>query len=325
MDYTEYLAEQINTREENYIKNNIDEYNYLNESINFEDHMYGTEPKVALEIIDNLYEQNYLYLKKQPWADLLIKRIRKDIKKGFCILVKVKPSMFIKFLRMVRPVLSLFSKAHVFTQTLNDLDHFYETTIAGCYMPSTNKMYIVGKYNGKSKLNLDTFKVLLHEYCHYYADRKHSKYVELFKKMVLTFYTSLVENICETIQDKTYTDETKIKLITAIMDGAFNYRNDKKRLRQMLDRLYSIDSKFTRIYFQMMFARRDYHKDSELFNLAEVVLSKAYRAIGNEDIVNHIHKFNFSYQEFFCADEIVAIMSYYTPNKKPYLEMLRSL
>ena len=228
-------------------------------------------------------------------------------------------------MRMIRPILSLFSKAHIFTQTLNDLDSFYETTLGGCYMPSTNKMYIVGKYIDKTRLNLDTFKVILHEYCHYYADKKHKEYIEIFKSMCLKFYTSLVENICNSIQDKTFDKETKIKLIATIMDGAFNYRLNRKRLRTMLSRLWDINNYFADAYFKMLFARRDYVKDNPMYTLAEEVLINAYKSIGNDDIVNHIHKFNFSYQEFYCADEVVAIMSYYKPNYKPYLEMLRSL
>ena len=169
MDYGEYLANQINSREYAYIKKNIEEYNYLNE-VSFDpiDHMYAAEPKKALEIIDNLYDKNYLYLQKQPWANLLMKRIRKDVKRGFCQLVKVEPNIFMKFLRMIRPVLALFSKAHIFTQVLNDLDSFYNTSIAGCYIPSSNRMFIVAKYNDNTRLNLDLFKVVLHEYCHYF-------------------------------------------------------------------------------------------------------------------------------------------------------------
>ena len=109
------------------------------------------------------------------------------------------------------------------------------------------------------------------------------------------------------------------------MDGAFNYRLNRKRLRTMLSRLWDINNYFADAYFKMLFARRDYVKDNPMYTLAEEVLINAYKSIGNDDIVNHIHKFNFSYQEFYCADEVVAIMSYYKPNYKPYLEMLRSL
>ena len=325
IEYSDYIADKVNLSEYNYIKTNINEYNYLNESFDPIDNIKSLDPKEAIEVINNLYEKNYLYLKKQPWADLLIKRIRKDVKRGFCQLVSVQPTVFIKFMRMIRPVLSLFSKAHIFTQTLNDLDSFYETTLGGCYMPATNKMYIVGKYIDKTRLNLDTFKVILHEYCHYYADKKHKEYIEIFKSMCFKFYTSLVENICNSIQDKTFDKETKIKLIATIMDGAFNYRLNRKRLRTMLSRLWDINNYFADAYFKMLFARRDYVKDNPMYTLAEEVLINAYKSIGNDDIVNHIHKFNFSYQEFYCADEVVAIMSYYKPNYKPYLEMLRSL
>ena len=325
MDYTEYIANKVNENEFKYVKNNIEEYNYLNE-ISFDpvDYAKSATPQNALDIINNLYEKNYLYLAKQPWADLLIKRIRKDIKRGFCQLVSIEPSMFVKFMRMDRPVLALFSKAHLFTQTLNDLDSLYETGLGGCYIPSTNKMLIVARYIDRDRLNLDIFKIILHEYCHYYAEKRHKQYVELFKKMCLVFYTSLVETICKMI-NLDLNKESKMQLVAAIMDGAFNYKHNKNSLRKMLDRMWDIDSKFTDTYFHMLLARRDYVTNDNYFELANEVLTTAYGSIGNDQIRNHIDKFNFSYQEFYCADEIVAIMSYYKPNKRPYLEMLRTL
>ena len=325
IDYTEYVADKINENEFKFVKKNIEEYNYLNESFDPEDNAKAMNPQNALEEIDRLYAENIFYLRKQPWADLLIKRIRKDVKKGFCQIIDVQPSMFIKFMRMIRPVLSLFSKAHIFTQTLNDLDNFYETTLGGCYIPSINKMYVVYRYIDKTKFNLDTFKILLHEYCHYFAYKRHKEYVELFKDMCLKFYTSLVENICATFQNHKVSRETRIKIIAAIMDCAFNYKSNRNNLKKFLNRLWDIDSKFADTYFHLMLARRDYWKNDTYFTLAEELLIKAYRSLGNDEIVNHIAKFNFSYQELYCADEIVAIMSYYKPNTKPYLEMLRHL
>lgn len=325
INYTDYLADQVNAKEYKYVKSNIEEYNYLNESFEPEDNAKAMLPQRALEEIDKLYAENIFYLRKQPWADLLIKRIRKDVKRGFCQIIDIQPSMFIKFMRMIRPVLSLFSKAHIFTQTLNNLDSFYETTLGGCYIPSINRMYVVYRYINKTKFNLDTFKILLHEYCHYYAYRRHKEYVELFKGMCLKFYTSLVENVCTLVQNGNFDKETKIKLITIIMDGAFNYKSSRTSLRKMFNRLWDTNEEFANMYFQLLLSRRDYHKDSDMFSIAEEVLTKAYKAIGNDEIVNHIHRFNFSYQEFYCADEVVAIMSYYKPNTRPYLEMLRSL
>ena len=109
------------------------------------------------------------------------------------------------------------------------------------------------------------------------------------------------------------------------MDGAFNYKSSRTSLRKMFNKLWDTNEEFANMYFQLLLSRRDYHKDSDMFSIAEEVLTKAYKAIGNDEIVNHIHRFNFSYQEFYCADEVVAIMSYYKPNTRPYLEMLRSL
>ena len=78
IEYSDYIADKVNEIEFNYIKKNIDEYNYLNEAFDPEDNVKAMDSKTAIEVINNLYEQNYLYLKKQPWADILIKRIRKE-------------------------------------------------------------------------------------------------------------------------------------------------------------------------------------------------------------------------------------------------------
>ena len=75
----------------------------------------------------------------------------------------------------------------------------------------------------------------------------------------------------------------------------------------------------------MLVSRMTYDTSSDVFVNANVVIKEAYRAISDDITAEHIFKFDFSYQEFFCADEVVAIMSYYKPNYKPYLQMLESL
>lgn len=324
IDYSEYVSKLINLENTKFIKDNIDEYNYLREELNPLDYAVFLPTDKALEIINMLYDKNIFYLKKEPWAVLLIERIRKDVKKGFCKVMKIEPSLFIKFMRMIRPILSLFSKAHIFTQTLNDLDMFYNTAIGGCYIPNINKMYITYRYIDKTMFDLDTFKILLHEYCHYYSYRKHKEYVELFKDMCLTFYTSIVENICGRT-DINFDKQTKIKLIATILDGVFNYRINNKKLQTMMSKLYDINETFATIYYRLILARKNFIVNDAYYSIAHEVLVKAYKDIGNTQISEHVSKFDFAYQEFYCSDEVVAIMSYYKPNSKPYLEMLRRL
>jgi hypothetical protein len=324
INYSDYIADQIKNEDKKYIEGNMREYKYWKESMDPLSHANFLPKDEALQKINRLYEKNIFYLQKEPWAKLLIERIRKDIKRGFCRLMVIDPSYFIMFMKMIRPLLSLFSKAHIFTQTLNDLDKFYNTTIGGCYIPDINRMYITYRYIEKSLFDLDTFKILLHEYCHYYSYRKHKEYMELFKEMCLTFYTTLVENICNAT-DIEFSKETRIKLIATILDGVFNYRINGNRINRMLGRLYDISEVFATIYYNLIISRSRYITDNKYFNLAQELLQKAYRAIGNDQISDHVSKFIFTFQEFYVADEVVAVMSYYKPNTKPYLEMLRRM
>lgn len=285
-------------------------------------------PKEALDILNNIYTQNSYLLYKEPWYNLLFKRLQKDIKRGFVNMIVIKPSAFQKAIRFITPVLKLFSKANFFTKLLNDTNMFYETSLGGCYMSKANKLLIVTEYIDKSNINLDMLKTILHEYCHFYARKKHDLYVKFFEEMVGKFYKALIEAICEAFKldiDR----NTKKRLYDTIMKWNFykldNFKAKRFNFDKCVDELDLIHEEFTKLYVNMLLSKIQFKKNDDLFINSTEIIRRAYLAISDEVTSAHIAKYDYSYQEFYCADEIIAIMSFYKPNYKPYLQMLESL
>lgn len=284
--------------------------------------------KDALAILDLIYTQNSYVLYKEPWYNLLFKRLKKDINNGFVSMIDIQPSLFQKTMRFITPMLKLFSKANLFTQVLNDTNKFYDTCLGGCYNGFYNKMFIVIQYIDKSQINLDMLKTILHEYCHFYARKKHKQYVQFFEGMVSKFYKALVESIIAVFKldiDK----KTIQKLHETIMKWNFykleSFKAKKHNLAKCINELEDINDKFANLYINLLLSRYNYDTSSETFEISNEVIRRAYLAISDEVTSAHISRYDYSYQEYFCADEIIAIMSFYKPNYKPYLQMLESL
>lgn len=286
---------------------------------------YSTDE--AIRIIKLIYEKNMHVLHKEPWSDLLFKRLIKDIKKGFVTLINIQPTLFQSTMRLLTPILKLFSKANIFTKVLNDTNMFYETKIGGCYDTTKNRIIIVIKYINLLHIDLDTLKTVLHEYCHYYSRKKHTLYVQIFEPLVVRFYKKLVSSICENF-NLNLDSRTKQDLLDCILKNTFYQNIGKKSKEDIFKWMYElkdINEAFSNAYINMLLSRITYDSSSDAFVNANVIIKDAYRAISDDITAAHIFKFDFSYQEFFCADEVIAIMSYYKPNYKPYLQMLESL
>lgn len=285
-------------------------------------------PKDALDILDDIYTKNSYILYREAWYNLLFKRLKKDIKKGFVSMIIIEPTLFQKTMRFITPMLKLFSKANMFTKVLNDTNMFYETCVGGCYNGYKNKMLIVVKYINKTQINLDMLKTILHEYCHFYARKKHNLYIQFFEPMVSKFYRALIESINELF--KLNLDKQVIQQIhETIMKWNFHkldsLKTKKHNFEKCLDELEKINQQFTNLFVNLLLSRLKFDKSDEKFEISNEVIRRAYLAISDEVTATHIANFDYSYQEYFCADEIIAIMSFYKPNYKPYLQMLESL
>ena len=282
----------------------------------------------AMDVLDKIYTSNSYLLYKEYWPKLLLKRLVKDLKRGFVVMIDIQPSMFQKVIKTLYPVLKLFSGFNKIKQILDNSDAFYETSIAGCYSARVNKMIIVSKYIDKSNINLDLFKTVLHEYCHFYARKKHDMYISLFEGMVRKFYIGLINAIAEVFKLK-IEEPVRKKLLESIMKWNFykldNFRNKTSNFSKCVDEMDEIHHDFAEIYTNMLLSRLRYEKDSNLFINSIECIRRAYLNISDEVTSGHIARFDYSYQEYYCADEIVAVMSFYKPNYKPYLQMLESL
>ena len=321
VDYNVYLIEQYwNKLESNSIE--------LTESPEYDFDSYSKlSSKDALEVLDHIYQQNSYALYKEPWYNLLFKRLKKDIQKGFVSMINVQPSLFQRTMRAITPILKLFSKINMFNDVLDDTNMFYETCIGGGYNIKSNKMLIVVKYIDKMQINLNMLKTILHEYCHFYARKKHPLYIKLFEDMVSKFYKTLINEICS-ISKLEIDKNTKQKLFETIMKWNFykldNLKAKKHNFEKCVSELENINQEFANRLINLLVSRVQFNK-GDAFTTSNEIIRRAYLAISDEVTATHIANFDYSYQEYYCADEIVAIMSFYKPNYKPYLQMLESL
>ena len=295
------------------------------------DYDFDSYPKLdtkdALEILDTIYQQNSYMLYKEPWYKYLFIRLKKDIKRGFVSMINIQPSMLQKTIRFFSPLLSLFSGIEMFKNAVDETNMFYETCIMGVYNSYKNKMLIVVNYIDKSQVNVDMLKTILHEYCHFYARKQHDLYVKFFEGMVSKFYKEVV-NAISTGFKLNLDKATAQKLYESIMKWNFykldTLKTKKHNFQKCVEEMSDIHEEFARVYVNMLSSRISYNQDAAYKNSAEV-MRQAYAAISDQTIATHIVKVIYSYQEYYCADEIIAVMSFYKPNYKPYLQMLESL
>ena len=285
------------------------------------------DTKAALDILDIIYQQNSYMLYKEPWYKYLFIRLKKDIKRGFVSMINIQPTMLQKTIRFFSPLLSLFSGIEMFKDALDKTNMFYETCIMGVYNSYKNKMLIVVNYIDKSQVNLDMLKTILHEYCHFYARKHHDLYVNLFEDMVGKFYKEVIK--ATSIGFKLNIDRvTAQRLYECIMKWNFykldNLKAKKHNFQKCIEEMSEIHEDFTTAYINMLSSRIEYKQDDSYKNSAEI-MRQAYSVISDPTIAAHIVQVIYNYQEYYCADEIIAVMSFYKPNYKPYLQMLESL
>lgn len=322
VDYNAYLIDKYWDKfESNPIEltESPDEYDF--------DNYPRLSTKDALTILDIIYQQNSYALYKEPWYNFLFTRLKKDLKKGFVSMINIQPTLFQRTVRFFSPMLRLFSSIEMFKDVLDKTDMFYETCIAGCYNSKTNKMLIVINYIDKPQINVDMLKTILHEYCHFYARKKHALYVQFFEGMVSKFYKTLIEAISHSF-NLNLDNITIQRLHESIMKWNFykleSPRVKKHNFEKCVEELGDINEDFVKIYMNMLRSRALYSQD-DAYKVSIEVMRQAYASISDQTIASHIAKIIYSYQEYYCADEIVAVMSFYKPNYKPYLQMLESL
>ena len=327
VDYNQYLIESYWNRLEPDSTSLLREEGTGPHTYDFDSYPKLTA-KEALDVLEYIYQKNSYLLYKEPWYKLLFERLKKDIKKGFVSMIKIEPTLFQKTMHAILPVLKLFSKMNLFTQVLNDTKLFYETILCGCYSVDTNKMMIVVQYNNASQINLDMLKIILHEYCHFYARKKHTLYVNFFKGMLTKFYTGLIDGIDFSFK-LNLTPAIKKQLLDSIMKWNFykldNIKLKKHNFEKCVEEMGKIHPDFTNAYVNMLISRIQYKSDSDTFVTSNECMRRAYLAISDEVTSQHIINRTYCYQEYYCADEVVAIMSFYKPNYKPYIQMIESL
>ena len=322
VNYYSYLIEQ------NWPEPESDSLN-LNESIATEnfDHYPKLTPAESLKILEDIYKNNVYVLQNEKWYNLLFNRLKKDIQSGFVSMITIQPSISQKLIRWLYTKLKIFSNGHMFKKVFDDNKMFYETVIGGCYNDVNNKMYIVVKYLDKTILNIGLLKSVLHEYCHYYARMKHMEYIRLFKGMISKFYKTLIQSIDLNFNlnlDKATIQQLHETILKWIFFNTNNYKDNKHNFIKCIEDLAEINDEFTKCYVTLFIYRKTFNKNNA-YKVATAILMNAYQSISDAVTANNIMNSNYSYQEFYSADEVVAVMSFYQPNYKPYLQMLESL